>query len=186
MELKCLDRLYLHGSIGPPATGGGWVTFMRTRFAIQIPLPTPGAIETADEFGQRLYLEAWKRGWSPPKRSAPRQITSRGMRNACATPAFDGCPICRLRRHRRHKQRHGVFALDIDDGLGCRGDHLGARLLCGRDLGVSEEPRDTRAAHPLRHEYREGAFRCSESRCAKRGSKCVKTAFEVCRGLGFP
>jgi hypothetical protein len=23
-----------------------------------------GAIETAEEFGKRLYLEAWKRGWS--------------------------------------------------------------------------------------------------------------------------
>ena len=23
-----------------------------------------GAIETAEEFGKRIYLEAWKRGWS--------------------------------------------------------------------------------------------------------------------------
>jgi hypothetical protein len=29
-------------------------------------LPT-GAIETAGEFGKRLYLEAWKRGWSRAK-----------------------------------------------------------------------------------------------------------------------
>jgi hypothetical protein len=27
-----------------------------------------GAIETADEFGKRLYLEAWKRGWSRAKK----------------------------------------------------------------------------------------------------------------------
>ena len=35
-------------------------------FALRDPASTTytGAIETADEFGQRLYLEAWNRGWS--------------------------------------------------------------------------------------------------------------------------
>jgi len=35
-------------------------------YAIREPDSTTyvGAIETADEFGKRLYLEAWKRGWS--------------------------------------------------------------------------------------------------------------------------
>jgi len=35
-------------------------------YAIRDPDSTTyvGAIETAEEFGQRLYLEAWKRGWS--------------------------------------------------------------------------------------------------------------------------
>lgn len=27
-----------------------------------------GAIETADQFGKRLYVEAWKRGWSRAER----------------------------------------------------------------------------------------------------------------------
>src|SRR6185295_2189759 len=35
-------------------------------FAIRDPDSTTyvGAIETAEEFGKRLYVEAWKRGWS--------------------------------------------------------------------------------------------------------------------------
>jgi len=35
-------------------------------FAIRDPDSTTyvGAIETAEEFGKRIYLEAWKRGWS--------------------------------------------------------------------------------------------------------------------------
>ena len=35
-------------------------------YAIRDPDSTTyvGAIETADEFGKRIYLEAWKRGWS--------------------------------------------------------------------------------------------------------------------------
>jgi len=38
-------------------------------YAIRDPHSTTyvGAIETADEFGKRLYLEAWKRGWSRAK-----------------------------------------------------------------------------------------------------------------------
>lgn len=39
-------------------------------FAIRDPDSTTytGAIETADEFGKRIYLEAWKRGWSRAKK----------------------------------------------------------------------------------------------------------------------
>jgi hypothetical protein len=39
-------------------------------FAIRDPASTSytGAIETAEEFGKRLYLEAWKRGWSRAKK----------------------------------------------------------------------------------------------------------------------
>lgn len=39
-------------------------------FAIRDPDSTTytGAIETAEEFGRRLYLEAWKRGWSRAKK----------------------------------------------------------------------------------------------------------------------
>ena len=39
-------------------------------FAIRVPNSTTytGAIETAEEFGKRLYLEAWKRGWNRAKK----------------------------------------------------------------------------------------------------------------------
>jgi hypothetical protein len=41
-------------------------------YAIRDPDSTTyvGAIETAEEFGKRLYLEAWKRGWSRAKKKA--------------------------------------------------------------------------------------------------------------------
>jgi hypothetical protein len=44
-------------------------------YAIRDPDSTTyvGAIETADEFGKRLYLEAWKRGWSRAKRGRTRR-----------------------------------------------------------------------------------------------------------------
>jgi hypothetical protein len=41
-------------------------TWDKEGYAIRAPASTTyvGAIETAEEFGKRLYLEAWKRGWS--------------------------------------------------------------------------------------------------------------------------
>jgi Uncharacterised protein family (UPF0236) len=45
-------------------------TWDKEGFAIRDPDSTTytGAIETAEEFGKRLYLEAWKRGWSRAKK----------------------------------------------------------------------------------------------------------------------
>jgi hypothetical protein len=39
-------------------------------FAVRIPPLTPGAIERAEEFGKRIYLEAWNRGWSRADKKA--------------------------------------------------------------------------------------------------------------------
>jgi hypothetical protein len=39
LELECLDRLYLNGYIGPLATSGGLVTFMREQLGKPIPSP---------------------------------------------------------------------------------------------------------------------------------------------------
>jgi hypothetical protein len=49
--------------LGCVFTQTGWD---EKRYAIRDPDSTTytGAIETAEEFGKRLYLEAWKRGWS--------------------------------------------------------------------------------------------------------------------------
>jgi len=49
--------------LGCVFTQTGWDT---EGFAIRDPSSTTyvGAIETAEEFGKRIYLEAWKRGWS--------------------------------------------------------------------------------------------------------------------------
>jgi hypothetical protein len=45
-------------------------TWDKEGYAIRDPDSTPytGAIETAVEFGKRIYLEAWKRGWSRAKK----------------------------------------------------------------------------------------------------------------------
>jgi hypothetical protein len=44
-------------------------TWDKEGYAIRDPASTTyvSAIETAEEFGKRIYLEAWKRGWSRPK-----------------------------------------------------------------------------------------------------------------------
>src|ERR1700679_3427818 len=39
LEVECLDRLYLNGYIGPLATSGGLVTFMREHLGKPIPSP---------------------------------------------------------------------------------------------------------------------------------------------------
>jgi len=39
LEVECLDRLYLNGYIGPLATSGGLVTFMREQLGKPIPSP---------------------------------------------------------------------------------------------------------------------------------------------------
>src|SRR3954471_15069279 len=39
LQVECLDRLYLNGYIGPLATSGGLVTFMREQLGKPIPSP---------------------------------------------------------------------------------------------------------------------------------------------------
>ena len=39
LEVECLDRLYLNGYIGPLATSGGLVNFMREQLGKPIPSP---------------------------------------------------------------------------------------------------------------------------------------------------
>jgi len=39
LEVECLDRLYLNGYIGPLATSGGLVPFMREQLGKPIPSP---------------------------------------------------------------------------------------------------------------------------------------------------
>src|SRR5690348_18093772 len=39
LEVECLDRLYLNGYIGPLATSGGLVAFMREQLGKPIPSP---------------------------------------------------------------------------------------------------------------------------------------------------
>jgi hypothetical protein len=39
LEVECLDRLYLNGYIGPLATSGGLVTFIREQLGKPIPSP---------------------------------------------------------------------------------------------------------------------------------------------------
>jgi len=39
LEVECLDRLYLNGYIGPLATAGGLVAFMREQLGKPIPSP---------------------------------------------------------------------------------------------------------------------------------------------------
>ena len=48
-----------------------------------------GAIETAEEFGNRLYLEAWNRGWSRARKesSSAMEPSGSGTWPTCTSPA---------------------------------------------------------------------------------------------------
>ena len=57
LEVECLDRLYLNGYIGPLATPGGLVTFMR------------------EQLGKPIYLAG---GIGPNQREVPRRCEGTG------------------------------------------------------------------------------------------------------------
>ena len=54
LDVECLDRLYLNGYIGPLATSGGPVTFMRVQLGKPIPSPR-GARSGRGELDSRIY-----------------------------------------------------------------------------------------------------------------------------------
>jgi hypothetical protein len=55
LEVECLDRLYLNGYIGPLATAGGLVTFMREQQ--QIPIYQFDHKERKDDVANRIRRE---------------------------------------------------------------------------------------------------------------------------------
>jgi hypothetical protein len=54
LEVECLDRLYLNGYIGPLATPGGLVTFMREQLGKPIPSPVVWAKSPKARDGQGM------------------------------------------------------------------------------------------------------------------------------------
>ncbi len=55
LEVECLDRLYLNGYVGPLATPGGLVTFMREQLGK--PIPSPAVLGQISE-GFRAVVKA--------------------------------------------------------------------------------------------------------------------------------
>jgi hypothetical protein len=57
LEKECLDRLYLNGYIGPLATPGGCVTFMRG--PLGKPIPSPVVLgQGTEKFGEAVKAQA--------------------------------------------------------------------------------------------------------------------------------
>jgi hypothetical protein len=86
LEVECLDRLYLNGYIGPLATSGGLVAFMREQLGKPIPSPvvlgqvTEKFREAVKEMAERERIPVYQfdhkpksGGWSQsnPACSAP-------------------------------------------------------------------------------------------------------------------
>jgi len=63
-QVTLIGRFWVTPEVCPTQT-----TWDQEGFPIRDPDSTTytGAIETAEEFGRRLYVEAWKRGWSRAK-----------------------------------------------------------------------------------------------------------------------
>lgn len=57
LEVECLDRLYLNGYIGPLATSGGLVNFMRGQWGK--PIPSPVVLgQVTEKFRDAVKAEA--------------------------------------------------------------------------------------------------------------------------------
>jgi len=57
LEVECLDRLYLNGYIGPLATSGGLVNFMREQLGK--PIPSPVVLgQVTEKFGEAVKAMA--------------------------------------------------------------------------------------------------------------------------------
>jgi hypothetical protein len=61
-----------------------------------------GAIETAEEFGKRIYREAWKRGWCRAKKKVVIGDGAEWIRNLVAEHFPDAIPIVDLYHARQH------------------------------------------------------------------------------------
>ena len=61
-----------------------------------------GAIESAEEFGKRIYLEAWKRGWSRAKKKVVIGDGAEWIRNLVAEHFPDAIQIVDLYHARQH------------------------------------------------------------------------------------
>ena len=61
LEVACLDRLYLNGYIGPLATSGGLVNFMREQ--LEKPIPSPAVLgQISEKFRDAVKATAEQQG----------------------------------------------------------------------------------------------------------------------------
>jgi hypothetical protein len=79
-------------------------TWDKEGYAIRDPDSTTytGAIETAEEFGKRIYLEAWKRGWSRAKKKVVIGDGAEWIWNLVAEHFPDAMQIVDLYHARQH------------------------------------------------------------------------------------
>jgi hypothetical protein len=76
LEVECLDRLYLYGYIGPLATPGGLVTFMREQ--LDRPVPSPVVLGQVTEKFREAVKEMAERQQIPIYPSRPQGTEGRG------------------------------------------------------------------------------------------------------------
>lgn len=69
-------------------------TWDKEGYAVRDPGSTTytGAIETADEFGKRIYLEAWNRGWS---RATTKSLSETGQNGSGTSPTLTSPALSR-------------------------------------------------------------------------------------------
>ena len=88
LEVECVDRVYLNGYIGPLATYGGLVTFMREQ--LEKPVPSPVVLgqvtqrfrAAMQEFGEREGIPVYQFDHKERKDEVANQFRrERGIRN---------------------------------------------------------------------------------------------------------
>jgi hypothetical protein len=133
LEVECLDRLYLNGYIGPLATSGGLVTFMREQ--LDKPIPSPVVLgqvsekfrEAVKAISERQQIPIYPFDHKERKDEFANQIRQqRGVRDGIVfigvaqekTQAFQGKKINRQFEYRRDKTvyvNHYYFYIDDAD-----------------------------------------------------------------------
>jgi hypothetical protein len=118
-----------------------------------------GAVETADEFGYRIYKEAWRRGWewAAQKSSFPTALSGSGIspistfralsRSSTSTMPGNTCgiqPLCSIQRMRRRRDDgwcpedlldHGRIELLLEWLRAIAGEQVGTQPGLAEEIG---------------------------------------------------
>src|SRR5205807_3068874 len=109
LEVECLDRLYLNGYIGPLATSGGLVTFMREQ--LHKPIPSPVVLgQVTEKFREAVKaMSEWQQipVYQFDHKERKDEVANQ-IRRQVASATGSSSSESRRRRRRRSKARRST------------------------------------------------------------------------------